>query len=151
MRGGLVIDQDRCNGCLACVRSCPARALTFRRRASQVELVWSPGQCIFCGCCHAVCPQGAVRHNEILPRFSNEVEVIVIVKLAALLCERCGKIFGGRNEKELGQKGPVWMKRGDLCPSCKQAETFKVWLISKGERELGRDTFQTGSCRHTQV
>jgi len=138
MRGRLTINQDRCNGCLACVRSCPAGSLTFGVRAGRVELMWSPGRCIFCGCCQAVCPQEAVRHDEVLPRFSKANEVMVVAKLAPLVCEQCGAVFGGRNEKEVGTQGQfqrvVWMERGGLCPRCRQAETFKVRLISKGER-----------------
>lgn len=47
MRASLRIDQGRCNGCQACVRSCPAEALAFVVSEERVEVTWDPGGVFF--------------------------------------------------------------------------------------------------------
>lgn len=51
------LDQDRCIGCIHCVRSCPTEAIRVR----SWKAVISPERCIECGMCVKVCPRHATR------------------------------------------------------------------------------------------
>ena len=51
------IDEDRCNGCVICMKACPTRAIRVRdRNLARIE-----GTCIDCGECIRVCPRGAIQ------------------------------------------------------------------------------------------
>jgi electron transport complex protein RnfB len=48
---------EQCNGCGACVRICPAEAITGVRKKLHVI---DAGSCIECGACGRVCPEDSV-------------------------------------------------------------------------------------------
>jgi NADH-quinone oxidoreductase subunit F len=52
------IAAERCNGCQACLRACPAEAVTGARKG--VHTI-DPQRCIACGACYDACPSQAVR------------------------------------------------------------------------------------------
>jgi NAD-dependent dihydropyrimidine dehydrogenase PreA subunit len=52
-----MIDRDRCDGHLACMRACPTQAI--RVRDGKASLL--PRLCIDCGECLKACPSGAIR------------------------------------------------------------------------------------------
>ena len=52
------IAAERCNGCQACLRACPAEAVTGARK--EVHAI-DPQRCIACGACYDACPSQAVR------------------------------------------------------------------------------------------
>ncbi len=47
--------SERCTGCSACAKICPASVITPGRPARIAQ-----GDCISCFCCHEVCPEGAI-------------------------------------------------------------------------------------------
>ena len=49
------VDPDRCQACGACLKSCPAGAITMHMKA-----VIDPRRCIECLCCMELCPHDAV-------------------------------------------------------------------------------------------
>ena len=52
---------EECTGCGACVRICPAAAVSGEKKAlHRIEA----GLCIECGACGRVCPQGSVRDAQ---------------------------------------------------------------------------------------
>jgi 2-oxoglutarate ferredoxin oxidoreductase subunit delta len=63
-KGKLVIDRERCKGCLLCVRSCPTKVLA----ADDSPNSWgyyparavAEDKCIACGNCYQVCPDAAI-------------------------------------------------------------------------------------------
>lgn len=53
---GFRIDQDKCRGCLSCMRVCPTRAI----RVKNGKAHYQPDRCIDCGVCLPACPSGAI-------------------------------------------------------------------------------------------
>jgi len=62
----IVIDESRCNGCVACSMACPTRAL--RVRNNLVRAKWE--RCIDCGACISACRRDALR-----PRTSTSADL----------------------------------------------------------------------------
>lgn len=60
---GAFVDEERCAGCLTCVRICPFEVATVTKTASMPE-----EKCQACGLCAAVCPAAAIA----LKRFGAE-------------------------------------------------------------------------------
>ena len=56
----IVIDHDKCDGCLACVRLCPNKALRVRRGKALIL----PDLCLSCGACVGGCPKSAF-HSKV--------------------------------------------------------------------------------------
>ena len=54
----MVIDQNTCVGCGACVGTCPVNAISFNA-AGKAEI--NQDVCIKCGACAGVCPVGAIK------------------------------------------------------------------------------------------
>jgi uncharacterized protein (DUF362 family)/Pyruvate/2-oxoacid:ferredoxin oxidoreductase delta subunit len=51
-----VFDEELCDNCDQCIRTCPPKALKRKVRG----LVFDYGKCIRCFCCQEVCPSGAI-------------------------------------------------------------------------------------------
>ncbi|MFH1033924.1 MAG: electron transfer flavoprotein subunit alpha [Pseudomonadota bacterium] len=56
----LLIDQDKCSGCGACVDACPFEALGLEGDKARVN-----ESCTLCGTCLDVCPEGALAMEEV--------------------------------------------------------------------------------------
>ena len=52
------IDEEKCNGCGACLRMCPTGAISGEKKALHVV---NPSLCIDCGTCIEACGYGAMR------------------------------------------------------------------------------------------
>lgn len=55
----LIMDIDRCKGCLLCVSVCPVHALTPSEElgAKGYQIVaYNSEKCIKCGSCYKICP-----------------------------------------------------------------------------------------------
>lgn len=51
----IVIDKEKCTGCMKCMRACPTEAIRVRNRISTIL----EERCVDCGQCVAVCPYAA--------------------------------------------------------------------------------------------
>ncbi len=79
--------NDRCNGCLACVQNCPARALKARQANGLQTLLHNMARCARCGTCWRICPQRAVEFQHMLKNRWDEVVTHSLVR-----CEMCGEV-----------------------------------------------------------
>lgn len=79
--------NEKCNGCLACVQNCPARALEAREAGGIQTLLHNMARCARCATCWRICPQHAVEFQHILQNRWDEV-----VSHRLLRCEVCGEV-----------------------------------------------------------
>jgi len=79
--------NDKCNGCLACVQNCPARALEGREADGVQRLYHNMARCARCATCWRVCPQHAVEFQHLL---KNRWDEVVAHSLAR--CQVCGEV-----------------------------------------------------------
>ena len=77
---GAKVDQEKCAGCLTCLRVCPYSAPEVGERAGI-----APEKCLVCGLCAVSCPAGAISlDNGVLPQtgdFAGEPG-----KITAFIC-----------------------------------------------------------------
>ena len=79
--------NEKCNGCLACVQNCPARALDVREEGGKQTLLHNMARCARCATCWRVCPQQAIEFQHILQNSWDEVVTHTLVR-----CKVCGKV-----------------------------------------------------------
>ena len=79
--------NQKCNGCLACVQNCPARALDASEQNGIQVLRHNMARCARCATCWRVCPQHAVEFQHMLQNSWDEVVSHRLVR-----CELCGEI-----------------------------------------------------------
>jgi len=79
--------NEKCNGCLACVQNCPARALEARESGRTQTLLHNMARCARCATCWRVCPQDAIEFQHMLENQWDEVVTHVMVR-----CEVCGEV-----------------------------------------------------------
>ena len=82
--------NDRCNGCLACVQNCPARALDHRDEGDARTILHNMARCARCATCWRVCPQHAVEFQHILENRWDEAATVPLVR-----CAVCGEALHG--------------------------------------------------------
>ena len=68
-KGKVVIDRERCKGCLLCIRACPVKVLEkdteLNSSGSHPSKVVQQEKCIACGNCYEVCPDVCIEVYEI--------------------------------------------------------------------------------------
>ncbi len=84
------LDPGRCNGCDACIRLCPHRAITLQDDAQgAIHYLLEPRRCTGCGLCRDVCDQDAIRLLQWQPQPGERHTV----PLREVRCRACGTQF----------------------------------------------------------
>lgn len=68
-----IFHPDKCVGCSACVRICPAKALELGRNVKgEHQIRIDDLSCITCFCCHEICPAHAISIGRVFSRRARE-------------------------------------------------------------------------------
>ena len=102
--------NERCDGCLACVQNCPARALDHADEGAKRTLSHNMARCARCATCFRVCPQDAVEFGHLLKDRWDQV-----ITLDLILCEVCSQPLHTRNMKDAIGTDPTALAE-PLCP-----------------------------------
>ena len=65
IKGAIVVDTNRCKGCVLCVEACPKNVLALAAKRVNVNgypyvQAVNPDSCIGCASCGIVCPDGCI-------------------------------------------------------------------------------------------
>ncbi|QOJ78864.1 4Fe-4S binding protein [Infirmifilum lucidum] len=134
------VNREACTLCGACVKACPAHALTLVRDGGY-KLKFTHAECIGCGACMGVCPERAVSVVRAAnPLFLSTRQSLEVASSPEAHCKRCGAQIGPevkikRLAGRLSRAGvpPAQLERLWLCEKCKQealADEFREFLSS---------------------
>jgi ferredoxin len=87
--------NDKCNGCLACIQNCPARALDAKEVGGVQTLFHNMALCARCATCWRICPQHAIEFQHMLQNRWDEVVAHILIR-----CEVCGEVVYSELLKE---------------------------------------------------
>jgi len=92
--GDVVIDAEKCTLCMACVGSCPGRALQDGSNREIPEVFFIENSCLQCGACVQTCPEDAIALNSRL-LFDHETRnrARALNSDTPFACISCGKPF----------------------------------------------------------
>ena len=125
--GEVLLDQQRCTLCMACVSQCPASALSAGDESPQLGFI--EANCVQCGLCCRTCPEDAI---SIAPRYLYDFPTRntrrVLYEEEPFACIRCGKPFATRSaiENILGKMQGHPMFQGDALKRIKMCEDCRV-------------------------
>ena len=125
----IVIDRDKCIGCGACVRDCVSQVLTLEKG----KAVYLGPECIVCGHCEAICPQGAVMLTGFEDRsveYAEQTRLDPELLLDAIRTRRSIRVFEDKSVPDILTDRII--EAGRLAPSaCNDQDTGFVILGSK--------------------
>jgi ferredoxin len=130
--GEVVVNSDACTLCLACVTTCPARALQDGETLPQLKLIESA--CVQCGTCEQACPENAI---TLVPGYLLDSEVArrprVLNEEQPFNCIVCNTPFATARiiSRMLGKLEGHWMFEDDkskrrlkMCDDCRVKDIF---------------------------
>ncbi len=115
------LNEVKCTGCGACDLQCPTGTLEYDDKGRVRVFTYSHYQCICCGKCVNICPEGAagLRHEIGLGRFLQIVPKREIRSVELVACERCGTMFAPA--AQVGKiRGMIPDDFIGFCPRCKK-------------------------------
>ena len=115
------LNEQTCTGCAACAQNCPTQTLEANDKGNLRIFSYAHFQCICCGSCIGVCPEGAaeLRHEINAKRFLRQFFKREIRSVELEACERCGAYFAP--ESQIVKIGSTF--EGDYlkcCPNCRK-------------------------------
>jgi ferredoxin len=92
--GDVSIDAAKCTLCMACVGSCPGRALQDGSNREVPEVFFIENSCLQCGACVQTCPEDAIVLNpRMLFDHENRNRARALNSDTPFACITCGKPF----------------------------------------------------------
>lgn len=130
--GRISIDKQKCTMCLACVGSCPEKALQDNKEVPQLRFIEK--NCVQCGICARTCPEDAIALEPRLLFTREWKEPVVLNEAEVFACSRCGKPLGSRQmvaamlERLKGHSmfsDPAAFNRLTMCADCRVVDMWK--------------------------
>ncbi len=131
--GVIEVNKDNCTLCMACVSSCPAKALLDGQDTPALRMI--EANCLQCGLCEAACPESAISLN---PQYNyNSIEARKIHTLneeEPFNCIRCQKPFATAKiiQAMFTKLDGHWMFKDDvakrrlkMCEDCRVKDMFE--------------------------
>lgn len=148
--GAVLVDQEACTLCLACVGLCPSGALGDN--PDRPQLRFQEDACLQCGLCANVCPENAITLQPQFDLSDAVYEQRVVNEEEPFDCVECGKPFGVRStieritEKLAGKHSmfanPQAVRMIQMCDDCRVNAQYHMENnpLSGGERPRVRTT-----------
>ena len=130
--GAVVVDQQKCTMCLACVGACPEGALLDAKDKPQLRFI--ERNCVQCRLCEKTCPEDAITLAPRLLLTSTATQPAVLNEDKIFACVRCGKPFANQRiiDSVLGRLGshsmfrdPAALRRLQMCQDCRVVDMFE--------------------------
>lgn len=131
--GKINVDVQACTLCMACVSTCPARALLDGQDTPALRFV--EANCLQCGLCEQACPESAISLDARYTWDSIEArKVTVLHEEAPFHCERCHAAFTTQAmiDRMTSKLAGHWMfqdgkavRRLKLCGECRVKDIFE--------------------------
>ncbi len=131
--GAIEVDKEKCTLCMACVSTCPAKALLDGQDTPALRMI--EANCLQCGLCEKACPEAAI---TLTPRYTyNSIEARKIQTLnedAPFDCIRCQKPFATARiiSTMFSKLEGHWMfgddkarRRLKMCEDCRVRDIFE--------------------------
>lgn len=133
-RGLISIDSEKCSGCGACSRVCPAKAVDVLAEGESIVIRIIQGRCILCGECVDACPFNAMKIVEEYENLGVRPDkVMAEARVPAVRCRACGEVFASskvvRHVTE--SAGEEYKMLGDLCPKCREKLAARILSTRK--------------------
>jgi iron only hydrogenase large subunit-like protein len=120
------LDQDKCKGCVACMRRCPTEAIRVRNKKAKVLY----DRCIGCGECVRVCP-----HNAKIPAYDKLESINEYKYKVAVVAPSFYGQFKGKYDINLILNGLLAIGFDDVQEVAQAAE-----LVSEATRKWFEET-----------
>jgi ferredoxin len=117
------LNVQTCTGCAACVQNCPTETLEAHDKGNMRIFSYAHFQCICCGSCVGVCPEGAaeLRHEINAKRFFQVFSKREIRSVELEACDRCGAYFAP--ESQMGKISLIFDSDCiKCCPNCRKTK-----------------------------
>jgi ferredoxin len=121
------LDVVTCTGCQACEVACPTGTLMSKDEGEHRNFSYLHYQCICCGSCVAVCPEGAASvGHEIKPsRFLQIFTGHKIRSVALSACKSCGQLFAPEPQLEIINQ-IIHTDFTKICSRCRMNACVKI-------------------------
>jgi ferredoxin len=130
--GQVIVSQQKCTMCLACVGACPEGALLDAKDKPQLRFI--ERNCVQCGLCEKTCPEDAITLAPRLLLTADAIRPVVLNEDKIVACARCGKPFANQRmiENMLGRlathsmfRDPAALRRLQMCQDCRVIDMFE--------------------------
>jgi len=130
--GRIAVDQSACTLCMACVSTCPAKALLDGQDTPALRFI--EANCLQCGLCETACPESAIsltpqyRYDSVTAR-----QIDTLHEETPFHCVTCHKPFATSRmiDTLLGKLSGHWMyqdekatRRLKMCEDCRVKDMF---------------------------
>jgi ferredoxin len=130
--GQVMVNQQACTLCMACVGACPEGALLDSKERPQLKFI--ERNCVQCGLCEKTCPENAISLAPRLLLTRQAKAEVVLNEAAAFACIKCGKPFATRQmiDNMLGRltshsmfAEPGAIERLKMCADCRVVDMLQ--------------------------